>query len=165
MAKTNMQEAEFVFSLVFGLFAFGIIYPPTEFDSIGLTINNVFSTYLGAIDIEFVQYHLRRTCLTLFIHTVLPTLYIVCYYMKFGELFEYETEIYLKYALWNSFVIFSIILPIISAFIIYHWCKNEYANHPLAQNLKKYSSDNWLQAAVDINAEYRRYIHHSNIKI
>lgn len=151
-----MQEAEFIFSLVFALFAFGIIYPPTEFESIGLTINNVFATFMGSIDIEFVQYHLRRTCLTLFVHSILPTIYIVCYSFKFGELIEYNVEIFPKFVLWNSFVIFALIMPFITAGIIYHWCKDEYANHPLAQNLKKYNRENWLQAAIDINAEYRR---------
>lgn len=153
-----MQEAEFIFTLVFSLFAFGIYYPPTEFESIGFTINNVFATFLGSIDIEFVQYHLRRTCLTLFIHSILPSIYIVCYSFKFGEIIQYDGTIFLKLILWNSFVIFSLILPVITAGIIYYWCKNEYAKHPLAQNLKKYNSENWIQAALDVNAEYRRFV-------
>lgn len=151
-----MQEAAFVFSLVFTLFAFGIIYPPTEFESIGLTINNVFATYLGPIDIEFVQYHLRRTCLTLFVHTILPVLYVICYHFKFGDLFENNVDFLPHFLVWNLFVIFAFILPIISAALIYYWCKNDYANHPLAKNLQKYNHQNWRQAAVDINAEYRR---------
>lgn len=154
-----MQEAEFVFSLVFTLFSFGIIYPPTEFESIGLTINNVFGTFLGSIEIEFVQYHLRRTCLTLFVHTILPTLYLACYHLKFGHLIEYDVSFFPTFILWNSFVIFSMVLPVISAGIIYYWCKDDYAMHPLTQNLRKYNRSNWLQAAIDINAEYRRYIY------
>lgn len=153
-----MQEVEFVFNLLFALFAFGIIYPPSEFESIGLTVENVFATSLGSIDIEFIQYQLRRTGLTLFIHTSLPVLYIVSYYLKFGELIEYDVHSFPKFVLWNSFVIFAIVLPVISAGVIYYWCKNEYEMHPLAQNLQKYSRGNWLQAAVDINVEYRRYV-------
>lgn len=151
-----MQEAEFGFTLVFVLFSFGIIYPPQEFDSIGLTINNIFSSFLGSSDIEFIQYHLRRTCLTLLIHSILPTLYIVCYYLKFDDLIDYNAEVFPKFFLWNFFVIFSIFLPIISGFIVYTWCKDNYAKHPLSKNLQKYSRDNWLQAASDINTEYRR---------
>lgn len=143
-----MQEAEFVFSLVYTLFALGVIYPPQEFENIGLTINNVFSTFLGSIEIEFIQYQLRRTCLTLFIHSVLPTIYLVSYHLKFGDLFEHN---------WNSFVISAILSPMISSGIIYYWCRNEYAMHPLTKNLRKYvRNNNWLQAAIDINAEYRR---------
>lgn len=150
-----MQETEFVFSLVFILFAFGIIYPPTEFESIGLTINNVFSTFLGSIEIEFVQYQLRRTCFTLFIHAILPTLYCFCYHLKFGELIEYNAHSFPRFVLWNSFILFATVLPIASAGIIYHWCKSNYEMHPITQNLRKYG--NWKQVASDINTEYRRY--------
>lgn len=152
-----MQETEFVFNLVFMLFSFCIIYPPTEFESIGLTINNVFSSLLGSIDIEFVQYQLRRTCLTLFIHTILPLFYILCYYLKFDTLLEYDVRYFLKFVCWNSFVIFALVMPVISIGLIYYWCKDDYGKHPFAENLRKYNRDSWLQAAVDINAEYRRY--------
>lgn len=154
--KINMQESEFVFTLVYTIFAFGIIYPPIEFESVGLTINNVFSSILGSVNHEFVQYHLRRTCLTLFVHTMLPLLYIICYWLKFGNLFEYDVKFIAKFILWNSFILFAICLPIISIGTIYFWYKNAYANHPLVQNLRKYSRDSWRQAAADINAEYRR---------
>lgn len=148
----NMQESEFVFSLVYFLLSIGIIYPPTEFVSIGLTINNVFGSFLGSIDVGFVQYHLRRTCLTLFIHSILPLFYAIWYYLKFGDLIEYDVY----FILWNSFIIFAFVLPIVSICVIYYWCKNNYANHPIAQNLRKYNRDSWIQAAVDINTEYRR---------
>lgn len=151
-----MQETEFVFSLVFTLFAVGIIYPPTEFQSIGLTINNVFGSFLGSVDIEFVQYHLRRTCLTLFIHSILPLLYVTCYYFKFGDLIEYDVVFLSKFLLWNSFVLFAIVLPVVAICFIFHWWKDGFENHPLAQNLRKYNRDSWIQAAVDINAEFRR---------
>lgn len=152
----TMQDSEFVFSLVYLLFALSIIYPPSEFESIGLTINNVFSSFLGNIDREFVQYHLRRTSLTLFVHTILPLLYVGCYCLKFGSLIEYDVvQFYAKFILWNSFVIFSIILPVVSTSIIYFWHKDGWKNHPLAQNLQKYSQD-WHQAAIDINVEYLR---------
>ncbi|XP_031616651.1 E3 ubiquitin-protein ligase TM129 [Contarinia nasturtii] len=154
--NVNMQEAEFGFSILFFLFSFGIIYPPQEFESVGLTINNVFSSYLGSSDIEFIQYHLRRTCLTLLIHSILPTLYVVCYYLKFGDIIEYNAEVFPIFVLWNFLIFFLMILPVISATVIYYWCKDNYANHPLAQNLQKYSRENWIQAARDINAENRR---------
>lgn len=154
-----MQETEFIFSLVFFLFSFCIIYPPTEFESIGLTVNSLFSSLLGSVDIEFIQFHLRRTCLTIFVHTVLPFLYIICYYLKFGSVFEYDSQVFMKFALWNSFVICAFLLPLISIVVIYVWCKDDFQRHPIAVNLHKYNRDSWLQAAVDINAEFRRYVH------
>lgn len=155
-----MQESEFVFSLVYCLFSIGIIYPPTEFVSIGLTINNVFGSILGSIDIEFIQFHFRRTCLTLFIHSILPLFYAIWYYLKFGALIEYDVHFFLKFIVWNSFIVIAFVLPIVSIGFIYYWCKDDFANHPIAHNLRKYNRDSWLQAAVDINAEYRRYIGH-----
>lgn len=153
-----MQETEFVFNLVFLLFSFCIIYPPKEFESIGLTINNIFSSILGSIDIEFIQYQLRRTCLTLVIHSFLPLIFLVFYYLKFDNLIEYDGRNLLKFIVWNSFVIFAVVLPVISIALIYYWCKDDYFRHPLAADLRKYNRDNWLPAAVDINAEYRRFV-------
>lgn len=157
--QNKMKETEFVFDLVFMLFSFCIIYPPTEFESIGLTINDLFSSVLGSADIEFIQYQLKRTCLTFCVHTFLPLLYIVLYYLKFDSLIEYDGRLLLKFILWNSFVIFAFVLPVISLCIVYHWCKNDYFNHPLATNLRKYSREGWLQVAIDINTEYRRLVH------
>lgn len=149
---------ELEFSLVFLLFSFCIIYPPTEFESIGLTVNNLFGSLLGSVDIEFIQFHFRRTCLTIFVHTVLPFSYIICYYLKFGRLFEHDAQVFMRYALWNSFVICAFLLPLISIFAIYVWCKDDFQRHPIAVNLRKYNRDSWLQAAVDINAEFRQFV-------
>lgn len=138
------------------LLSFCIIYPPAEFQSIGLTIDNVFHSYLGSVDIEFVQYQLRRTCLTLFVHTILPLFYLVCYYLKFDSLLEYDTQHTLKFVCWNSFVIFALVIPVLSGLLIAYWRLNDYAKHPLVENLRKYDQDSWLRAAADINSEYRR---------
>lgn len=87
---------------------------------------------------------------------MLPLLYIVCYYLKFGNLIEYDVQFYAKFIFWNSFVIFAIVVPVISSSLIYFWYKDEWTNHPMVQNLKKYSRDSWHRAAKDINAEYIR---------
>lgn len=49
-----------------------IIYPPTEFVSAGLTIKEIFSNWLGSENEFFVQYHIKRSVITLFVHSVLP---------------------------------------------------------------------------------------------
>lgn len=156
----KMSDTEFVYHLIFLLFSFCVIYPPTEFVALGLTINNIFASFLGSEDIEFVQYHLRRTSLTVVAHTLLPIIYIECYYLKFDHILEYNTEFYLKFLLWNSFVIFSFVLPIISIGIIWYWLKNDWECHPIVQNIKKYcnSGENWDRLAADINAEFRRFV-------
>lgn len=154
-----MQEIDYIFHLIFALLSFCIIYPPVEFVALGLTVNDVFSSYLGSQTIEFIQYHIRRTCLTLFVHTILPLIFITCYFVKFGSLIEYDaTENPVKFVWWNGFVILAIILPVISSLLIAYWCMNGFAKHPLVQNLQKYNPDNWYQTANDINSEFRRYM-------
>lgn len=87
---------------------------------------------------------------------MLPLVYVVSYYLKFDSLIEYDVQFYAKFILWNSFIIFAIVVPAISTSIIYLWYKDGWVNHPIVQNLKKYSRDSWHQAAMDINAEYIR---------
>lgn len=82
--------------------------------------------------------------------------YAIWYYLKFGALIEYDVQFFLKFIVWNSFIVFAFVLLIVSIGFIYYWCKDDFANHPIAHNLRKYNRDSWLQAAVDINAEYRR---------
>lgn len=153
-----MSETEFVYHLIFLLFSFCIIYPPTEFVSIGLTINHIFGTLLGAEDIEFVQYHLRRTCFTLIAHTFLPFLYITFYYLKFDDVIEYDANLFIQFMCWNSLVIFSLISPMIGIGCVYYWWRNDYERHPIVNNLRKYcnNDNNWERAAADVNAEFRR---------
>lgn len=153
-----MPEPEFVFNLVFVLFSLCFVYPPAEFESIGLTVDNVFRSYLGSSDIEFIQYQLRRTCLTLFVHAILPLFYLLCYYLKFDSLIEYNAHNALKFMCWNSFVIFGLVMPFIVTLLIVYWCINDYDKHPLIVNLRKYNSGSWLRAAADINTEYRRFV-------
>lgn len=49
-----------------------IIYPPTEFVSAGLTIKDIFSNLLGSENEFFVQYHIRKSVITLLIYSMLP---------------------------------------------------------------------------------------------
>lgn len=151
-----MPETEFVFNLIFLLFSFCLVYPPAEFESIGLTVDNVFRKFLGSSDIEFVQYQLRRTCLTLFVHTILPLFYLLCYYVKFDSLIEYNAHNSLKFVCWNSFVVFGLVIPVVSALLVAYWSLNDYDKHPLIVNLRRYNPDSWLRTAADINTEYRR---------
>lgn len=154
-----MSDTEIVYHLVFILFSYCVIYPPIEFVSTGLTINQLFAPFLGSEDIEFVQYHLRRTCLTLVTHSLLPFLYVFFYYFKFDHIFEVNIENVLRFVGWNSFVLFALTVPAVALAIVYLWSRDDWNNHPIAKNLQKYcnSGDNWDRVAADVNAEYRRY--------
>lgn len=54
------------------LFSLCIIFPPQEFNASGFTIQKIFAPILGDERFDFVEYHLRRTLLTIFIHVSLP---------------------------------------------------------------------------------------------
>lgn len=62
----------FIYTIGYILFVIGLIYPPTEFVSAGLTIPELFSSVLGSEYNEFVQYHIKRSIVTLFVHSMLP---------------------------------------------------------------------------------------------
>ena len=62
-----------VYSLIFSLCAFIVVFPPHEVKAAGLTIENLFSNYLGDPNLAFVLYQLRRIALTKCIHAALPT--------------------------------------------------------------------------------------------
>lgn len=153
-----MSDTEIVYHLVFILFSYCVIYPPTEFVSTGLTLNQLFAHFLGSEEIEFVQYHIRRTCFTLVAHSFLPFLYVFFYYFKFDHIFEYGVDNVLKFMGWNSFALFALTVPTVTIGIAYYWYQNDWQNHPIAKNLQKYcnSGNEWDRVAADVNAEFRR---------
>ena len=67
-----MTSEEFLFILFYILFSFCIITPPTELVQAGVTVQNVFSDYIGSEQMDFVGYHMRRSSITLIIHSLLP---------------------------------------------------------------------------------------------
>ena len=60
------------YSLIYGFFCLCVIAPPTEFVSAGLTIQHIFSSFLGSEDMTFIEYHIKRTTVTAFMHSLLP---------------------------------------------------------------------------------------------
>ena len=89
----NTDASVYVFyTLVYCFFSLCFIAPPAEFVNAGLTIQALFSSYLGSEDVTFVQYHIKRTAFTAAFHSLLPLgekslltlyvrfLYILCRY-------------------------------------------------------------------------------------
>lgn len=69
-----MEYSIGVYALLYVLFALCLIFPPTEFQAAGFTLEYLFYA-LGLLDEEFLQfikYHLRRTVLTAFAHSFIP---------------------------------------------------------------------------------------------
>lgn len=155
-------ESEFVYHCLFFILSFGIVYPPTEFVSLGLTINHIFSSLLGSEEIEFVQYHLRRTCLTVLVHAFLPFIYVLIYYLKFdNDLFVHSiTESPLAFVVWNPLALGALLAPPFAVALVFYWHQNNWNKHPIVENLRKYSNADrqWERVAADVNAELRRLV-------
>ena len=67
-----MSEVDAVYSVAYVLLSICLIAPPTEFVSLGLTVQNVLAGYLGSEDMNFIYYHIKRTTATLIFHSLLP---------------------------------------------------------------------------------------------
>lgn len=79
-----MSAELLLFTISYILVSFGIVYPPIEFISAGFTIQTIFGKFLGSENEQFIQYHIRRSTLTLFIHSLLPFGYVVCLMLFYG---------------------------------------------------------------------------------
>lgn len=146
-----MTESDFVFNIFYGLFCYCVVYPPVEFESLGLTTNRLFSSWLGQEDLQFVQYHMRRTTLNLAVHALLPVIYIILYLIyNMGS----------KPLSHFSYLVALLALPILVIFMgtVVRWIVNAWNEHPITLKLKRFSNNpsEWQPIAESINAEYRR---------
>lgn len=124
----------------------------------GFTIENVFEKYLGSEQILFIQYHINRSCLMLMIHSIVPVVYFMSYYLYFG--FKFPKNCYVQY-FWYLLIVLAVLLPICSLLLIYYYKQNNWKNHPIAKILSKHSNtpfdqNSWTAVAAQINSEYRR---------
>ncbi|XP_020286754.1 E3 ubiquitin-protein ligase TM129 [Pseudomyrmex gracilis] len=143
------------YTLFYLLMAGSIVYPPTEFVSAGLTVNDIFSKWLGSESEFFIQYHIRRSVVTLFVHSMLPLGYILGL-IFFGHV---DTAKLIDRNNFELIVILCIaIVPLYTLHKICEWYIENWNKHPIAQNLAAYSNNNtsWTSVASDINTEYRR---------
>lgn len=67
-----MDRPETTFTLAYVVFALCFVFTPNEFRSAGLTVQHIFSQWLGSEDMGFVQHHVRRSALTALLHCCLP---------------------------------------------------------------------------------------------
>jgi hypothetical protein len=150
-----MSEGEIGFNLLYLLLLFGLIYPPQEFVSAGFTIEHLFSQYLGSESILFVNYHINKSCLMMLIHSVIPVIYFIIYYLYFG--IDFSGSIFGMF--WYFLMMLAIILPFLTMALIYYYKLNNWENHPIPKILKKYCNSpdqKWTVVASEINNEYRR---------
>lgn len=95
----------------------------------------------------------------LIIHSVVPIIYFIIYYLYFGIKFPKNS---ILQSFWYMLVILAILLPIGAITLIYYYKRNNWRNHPIPKILSKYSNtpsdaNSWMSVASQINSEYRRH--------
>ncbi|XP_022117905.1 E3 ubiquitin-protein ligase TM129 [Pieris rapae] len=133
-------------SLFYVLFALCIVFPPTEFVSAGFTIPQLFGSYLGSEENNFVKYHMRRIPITLLIHSFLPLGYVVTLWCC-GEQGEWMPCLFIA----------SCMIPLIALYKITCWWEHNQINHPVVKALLPYAEveGDWRTFASTFNMEFR----------
>ncbi|XP_046850225.1 E3 ubiquitin-protein ligase TM129-like [Xenia sp. Carnegie-2017] len=146
-------QQEVLFSLGYFIIALCLVIPPREFVSLGLTIQNLFSSYLGVEDVQFVSFHLKRTSITVVCHSLIP----LGYYIGLGitspklQLFNHqENGLFAKVLLLLSLLIF-----LIAFSVVLYWSRNGWKNHPLVVILSHHGNP-WTDVASRLDVEFRR---------
>ncbi|KAL6263853.1 hypothetical protein P5V15_003934 [Pogonomyrmex californicus] len=151
------MSALLFYTLFYLLMSGCIVYPPTEFVSAGLTVKDIFASWLGSENEFFVHYHIRRSIATLLLHSLLPLGYILGLiffnHIDTGKLLLADGNY-----LGPLIVLCVMIVPLYILNKVFEWSAHNWTTHPIAQNLSVYSNNNtpWTVVAADINAEYRR---------
>lgn len=149
-----------MFHLFFILITYCIVYPPKEFISTGLTINQICLKLFGysSEELEFIQHHQKRTIITLAIHTFIPFIYIGLYNLNYYDS-SYQYPNIVLYIAWQCFVLCAYLVPLFGAGLALYWHLRDCENHPLTKNLKKFTNTGrkWNEVATSINDEFRRY--------
>ncbi|RUS79554.1 hypothetical protein EGW08_012684 [Elysia chlorotica] len=145
-----------LYTLIYCFFAGIFIVPPTEFVSAGITIQNLFSNWLGSEEFNFIYYHIKRTSATVIVHSLIP----LGYYLGLG-LFAPELDLFSLDQTgigWLVYLLFSLLLPGLSALCVLYWHRNKWDYHPLARQLNLLGDANstWRSVASSINVEFRR---------
>nr|XP_020451023.1 E3 ubiquitin-protein ligase TM129 [Monopterus albus] len=152
-----MESPELGFTLAYIVFSLCFVFTPNEFRSAGLTIQNLFSSWLGSEDLGFIQYHVRRTSVTVLVHSALP----LGYYMgmciaapekKLGFIHQVD-------GLWRAFLLLSLCLHLASWALVIYWSHSHWCSHPISWTLQVHIQpphSSWGAVASSINREFRR---------
>lgn len=159
MANLNLDPNSMItttslYTLFYITFCIFFVFPTREFISLGITVEGIFECFLKCEFENFVVYQIRRTCITLIVHSILPLGYIL-----FLLLFSDKIDVLLVSNIWmHTFLVFSLLFPLMVCCLTLYWNKNgSWDNHPIAKTLQMFCDPNtsWRQLSSDINIEFR----------
>lgn len=138
---------EIVITLCYCLFTASDIYPPTELVTAGFTIPQLFEGLLGSENVNFVSYHMRRTSITMVVHSFLPIGY---WFALFLGGWRSEWLLFTFTCCWMIVLLF--------AYKIICWWENKKQAHPVVRTLLPYvpEGSDWRVVAADLNAEFKK---------
>lgn len=152
-----MESPELSFSLAYIVFSLCFVFTPTEFRSAGLTVQNLFSSWLGSEDVDFTSYHVRRTSVTLLVHSALPLGYYLGMCLAAPE--KNLTYIYQVTDGWRMFLLFSLGLQLLGWILVIYWSRRNWTYHPISRALQAHvrpPHSTWGSVASSVNTEFRR---------
>eukprot|EP00116_Pleurobrachia_bachei_P005647 sb/3465909/ len=124
------------------------VFPPTEFHSVGLSIESFFSRWLGDESLHFTKYHVKLTTTRLVVHSLL----LPGYYLMSTLFFDATDFTPLPFLL--------TILPSITASVlaIYWHSLGTWSAHPLCKILAAHAQrpHDWRTVANALATEFRR---------
>ncbi|XP_034949818.1 E3 ubiquitin-protein ligase TM129 [Chelonus insularis] len=146
-----------IFTISYALLVAGIVYPPQEFVSAGITITEIFASWLGSEPNAFIQYHIKRSILTLLIHSLLPLGYVAGLSL-FGHIDVIHLLFGTEQPIWSTLCLCALVGPIYSLYRILIWSQTNWSKHPIAINLSVYCDEEnktWMDVAANINREFK----------
>jgi len=155
-------SASTIFSIFYSIFCTGFIYQAKEFASSGFSPESILSIndWIGSEEIRFFKYHIKRTCGTLVLHSLLPLGYFVGYSYfisivdrKYSSMMAFWTLSPTFYVL----LIISVLVPLAVISLAWYWSLANWERHPFLYQLKKLApGGNIKDMRADIETEFRR---------
>jgi len=145
-----------LYTMIYSFFAGCFIAPPTEFVAAGVTIQNIFSGWLGSEDFSFIYFHIKRITLTLIVHSLIPLGYFIGL-----ALFAPNLDLFYFYkhgVILTTLVVLSLVGPACVLTLAIYWHSKNCEHHPLVKQLSNLAGeqDSWRAVASSINIEFRR---------
>ncbi|XP_071947963.1 E3 ubiquitin-protein ligase TM129-like [Antedon mediterranea] len=149
-----MASEEVIYTIAYMLICLCLVVPPNEFRSAGLTIQNIFSEWLGSENLDFVRYHIKRSTATILFHSILPLGYFLGYCFCLSN-YDIILQPWKLPFTWQIATVISVILPIVASLLYFYWSRNDWKTHPIAVRVGHHG-DSWQSIAAQIDVEFRR---------
>uniref|UniRef100_A0A1I7YZ84 Transmembrane protein n=1 Tax=Steinernema glaseri TaxID=37863 RepID=A0A1I7YZ84_9BILA len=149
--ELGVQLEELILGVGFSSVVFFLIaFPPQEFISAGATIPSIFHFIVGDEKLNFIEFHLRRTILTMVIHvSMIPGCLLALHIYGSTEVFTTHPETIIHYVAHAA-----LLFAVASYSYIFYITRDKYRRHSLMRNLRQFNG-NVDQIVQSINSESR----------